>query len=372
MALETAQFISQLVPANPLSTDQKREGDDHIRMLKAVLQATFPKATGPQATGTAEVDEMYNRLKGLKGAGYNGTWASTGLKHWGSKDLNSIVDAGWYWYDGSTGNRPSGQGFLLSLSLAGDNANPAAGAGVTAQIAFKDLNGSNREEGIATRFNYGSGWSAWTSLQLDGYYVNRGGSQMWGSLESSTGGGAYSFRVVGDKGMSWDDWKGNGTPALQMDTPNGNAAYMIWRATRWGGQHLAMCAVIENGYGGSPDISWSIGGNNRTHVFTRDGNIYTTKYGYLDSWANQFAHANTDFVPDLVWTGNSFNINLSANWGRGFYIIRAANNGDWGGVITTGQGTNTGDIASLNVNVGDIFNSLQGWQANAIWKMRKT
>lgn len=41
MALETATFIADLVPANPGSTDPKSQGDDHLRMIKAVLQATF-------------------------------------------------------------------------------------------------------------------------------------------------------------------------------------------------------------------------------------------------------------------------------------------------------------------------------------------
>jgi hypothetical protein len=45
MALESASFISQLVPTNPVgATDKVDRGDDHLRMVKAVLQATFPAA----------------------------------------------------------------------------------------------------------------------------------------------------------------------------------------------------------------------------------------------------------------------------------------------------------------------------------------
>lgn len=44
MSLESATFISQLVPSNPLSTDKKKQGDDHLRLIKSVLQATFPNA----------------------------------------------------------------------------------------------------------------------------------------------------------------------------------------------------------------------------------------------------------------------------------------------------------------------------------------
>lgn len=47
MGLETATYIGGLTPAWPLSGDLKAQGDDHIRLLKATLQATFPSATKP-------------------------------------------------------------------------------------------------------------------------------------------------------------------------------------------------------------------------------------------------------------------------------------------------------------------------------------
>jgi hypothetical protein len=46
MALETATYIDGLVATNPLGTDAKSQGDDHIRLLKATLLATFPNITG--------------------------------------------------------------------------------------------------------------------------------------------------------------------------------------------------------------------------------------------------------------------------------------------------------------------------------------
>lgn len=46
MGLETATYIGDLVSTNPLSGDFKSEGDDHLRLLKATLQATFPGLLG--------------------------------------------------------------------------------------------------------------------------------------------------------------------------------------------------------------------------------------------------------------------------------------------------------------------------------------
>ena len=45
MALESATFLSGLVATNPTGSDVKGQGDDHIRLIKAVLVATFPNAT---------------------------------------------------------------------------------------------------------------------------------------------------------------------------------------------------------------------------------------------------------------------------------------------------------------------------------------
>ena len=64
MALETGNFINNLVPANPPAGDPVSQGDDHLRLIKKVVQQSFPsvdqavnaihtKATAP-ATGLAE------------------------------------------------------------------------------------------------------------------------------------------------------------------------------------------------------------------------------------------------------------------------------------------------------------------------------
>ncbi|MEF3075172.1 hypothetical protein V2P20_09055 [Methylobacter sp. Wu1] len=46
MALETGTYISDLVPANPPGSDPKSQGDDHLRLIKSTIKATFPNITG--------------------------------------------------------------------------------------------------------------------------------------------------------------------------------------------------------------------------------------------------------------------------------------------------------------------------------------
>ncbi len=47
MALETGDYISDLVITNPVgATDPKSQGDDHIRLLKKTIKQTFPNLSG--------------------------------------------------------------------------------------------------------------------------------------------------------------------------------------------------------------------------------------------------------------------------------------------------------------------------------------
>ena len=50
MPVESAQYIWQLDPANPTSTDPVSEGDNHLRMIKQTLPASFPGMSAPWTT----------------------------------------------------------------------------------------------------------------------------------------------------------------------------------------------------------------------------------------------------------------------------------------------------------------------------------
>ena len=76
MALESATYISQLVDTNPAGSDVISQGDDHIRLIKKVVQDSLPdvdqvattiitKATAPttQIKGTIWYDTSANLIK---------------------------------------------------------------------------------------------------------------------------------------------------------------------------------------------------------------------------------------------------------------------------------------------------------------------
>ena len=73
MSVETATYISQLNAAYPAAGDPKAEGDDHLRLVKTVLQAQFPNLGATAVTPTAaQLNDVPN--KALKtGDTYSGT-----------------------------------------------------------------------------------------------------------------------------------------------------------------------------------------------------------------------------------------------------------------------------------------------------------
>lgn len=58
MALETGTYISDLTITNPTSTDPKSQGDDHLRLLKSTVKATFPNVTGAVTATHTELNIM--------------------------------------------------------------------------------------------------------------------------------------------------------------------------------------------------------------------------------------------------------------------------------------------------------------------------
>jgi hypothetical protein len=58
MALEAATYINDLVPSNPAATDGLSQADDHLRLLKATLQGTFPNVNGAVSASSAQLSAL--------------------------------------------------------------------------------------------------------------------------------------------------------------------------------------------------------------------------------------------------------------------------------------------------------------------------
>lgn len=83
MGLETGTYISDLVSANPLGSDAKSTSDDHLRLIKSCVKATFPNVSGavtPTHTELNYVDGVTSAIQtqiDTKGAVAGQTWTGT-------------------------------------------------------------------------------------------------------------------------------------------------------------------------------------------------------------------------------------------------------------------------------------------------------
>tara|TARA_R100001443_G_scaffold27140_3_gene40435 strand:- start:12571 stop:14415 length:1845 start_codon:yes stop_codon:yes gene_type:complete len=163
MGIESGNFISNLNSANPLSSDNVSEGDDHLRLLKNVLKKTFPAGTndsGPeqavqviiakssapsisgnasQSTGLIWLDTTNNLLKIRNQA--NDAWITLAV----DPETSNSVDINAGTIDGATiGATTASTGKFSTLNVAGD------GATVTG-IKDEDDMSSNSNVKLATQ-----------------------------------------------------------------------------------------------------------------------------------------------------------------------------------------------------------------------------
>lgn len=133
MALETANTINQLVESNPLGTDRKSQGDDHIRLIKRTLRNTFPNITGPITVSEAAINGL--------GTGKNLTFPGM-IVMWSG----ATVPSGWRLCNG-TGNLSNGQAVpdLRGKFIVGTGAGVGTSIGATGGSANVSISGSTTE-----------------------------------------------------------------------------------------------------------------------------------------------------------------------------------------------------------------------------------
>jgi hypothetical protein len=79
MGLESATFINGLVDTNPTSSDNANQGDNHLRLIKSTLKATFPNITGAVTVSHTDINSVTGKLNltgGTLTGALNGTTAS--------------------------------------------------------------------------------------------------------------------------------------------------------------------------------------------------------------------------------------------------------------------------------------------------------
>jgi septum formation inhibitor MinC len=71
MGLESGTYIDSLNASNPATTDALSQADDHMRLIKSTIKATFPNITGEVTLTHTEINALETRVDDLEGTGTN-------------------------------------------------------------------------------------------------------------------------------------------------------------------------------------------------------------------------------------------------------------------------------------------------------------
>jgi len=77
MGLETASYISELVDTNPVVGDPVGEGDDHLRLIKTVLQTQFPNLTAGAVNTTQTEMNLLDGVTALVTLATDQSWSGS-------------------------------------------------------------------------------------------------------------------------------------------------------------------------------------------------------------------------------------------------------------------------------------------------------
>lgn len=127
MGLESATYISDLDASNPLSTDKKKQGDDHLRLIKSVLKTTIPNADRPwrmpefaTKTTTANIattDENKTILADTSGGTYTLTLPTPAFDGWMVRVMKSTTDANAVFVAPPSGNISTNVGAVAKIRI---------------------------------------------------------------------------------------------------------------------------------------------------------------------------------------------------------------------------------------------------------------
>lgn len=141
MPLETASYINQLDAANPLGSDPIASGDDHIRLIKAAIKATFPNIAGPVTVTQADLNTKVTGAVQKTGDTMTGALvlsgnASADLQAVPKQQLDAVIASlGTLSSQNASAVALTG-GTMNGVTVGGTTAAPVTGTTVTANTSF--------------------------------------------------------------------------------------------------------------------------------------------------------------------------------------------------------------------------------------------
>lgn len=150
MSLELASFIKDLIATNPLGTDPKSQGDDHLRLIKGVLQSQFSGLT--QGKAIIRNEDWLNR-----------TLPAGVLDGWPAGNIDTL-------------NTATLVTQFFGINASTSSANPPPGGFVAGDMLLQIVSGTPvcqvyfgwQTEDVHFRFWHGSAWTVWRPLYEEG------------------------------------------------------------------------------------------------------------------------------------------------------------------------------------------------------------
>tara|TARA_R110002020_G_scaffold369042_1_gene580799 strand:+ start:337 stop:1230 length:894 start_codon:yes stop_codon:yes gene_type:complete len=178
MALETATYISQLVNTNPTASDPVSQGDDHLRLIKAVLQTQFTTLGAAAVTTTAAELNLLDGKTAVGDASGPGSSTNNAIARFdgtGGKTLQNsattISDDGDIVVGGTTPTVTIGDGGAEDTMLVFD------GAAADFRVGLDDGN-DQLEIGVGSAHGTTAGITMDTAADMTlGGYINFGDEQ---------------------------------------------------------------------------------------------------------------------------------------------------------------------------------------------------
>jgi hypothetical protein len=140
MALESGTYIKDLVSTNPPGTDAISQGDDHLRLIKSTIQASFPSNTN--APTVPDIAGNGNKFLQVNSGATATAWAtvrtagSLNRATFAYKDADEIyIGSGEYDLDGTTTAAYSWDS-QLTFQIGSGGSNAASSAAGTSQWQY--------------------------------------------------------------------------------------------------------------------------------------------------------------------------------------------------------------------------------------------
>lgn len=164
MGLETATYISDLNSSNPTSSDVKSAGDDHIRLLKSTVKATFPNVSGavtPTHTELNYVDGVTSAIQtqiDTKGAHAGQAW--TGTQNFTGATITAATQTA-----GDSSTKVATTAFVAGVAFS--SSLPGQGSATNAHLRSKGTGTATWQEDSFTTLTVAGTLTSWTPYRFN-------------------------------------------------------------------------------------------------------------------------------------------------------------------------------------------------------------